>query len=90
MDPVQNRDQFTLQPQHICFLMKNAQHLNAVSKFKHKICIKANLRSILAEFQDFSSCNKLEIVTLLTPSKSLVVKNLPRNIILHFSAFCGS
>ena len=39
-------------------------------------------------FQSFSSIT-LNIITLPTLGKSVVVKNIPRNI-FYFSAFCGS
>ena len=76
MDPVHNRDQFAIQPRNKCF---NEDSHNSVC-----------LRSILTEFQGLSSSIVLNITTLPTSGKSVVVKNLPRNIILYFSAFCGS
>ena len=53
-------------------------------------CIKAGIKSIFTEFPGLSSSITLNIITLLVSGKSVVVKNLPRNIIFYFSAFFGS
>ena len=54
--------------------MKNIKHFRA---FKHKSCIKVNLRFILTGFLHFSSGITLEITTLPTSRKSVIVKNYP-------------
>ena len=74
MTPVQNRDQFAMQPTNKCFLMKIDKHLEYLNITN---CIKVSLRSIFTEFQGLSSSITLNIITLPTSGKSVVVKNLP-------------
>ena len=76
-------------PGPVCYETSKWMLLNenwwAPKVFKHRNCIKVSLRSILIEFQGFSISITLNIITLPTSGKSVVVKNLPRNIILYFS-----
>ena len=62
MAPVQNRDQFAMQPQNKCFLMKIDKHLEYL---KNKNCIEVSLKSIHTEFQCFPSNFALNIITYL-------------------------
>ena len=84
MAPVQNQDQFAMQPQNECFLIKTDKHLEYLNT---RTVLKLAL-SLHLEFQGLSIT--LNIITLPSSGKSVVVKNLPRNMIFYFSAFCGS
>ena len=74
MAPVQNREQFATQPRNKCFLMKIDKHLVYLNT---RTVLKASLRSILTESQGLESSITLNIITVPTSGKSVVVKNLP-------------
>ena len=72
-----------MQPRNKCFLMEIDEHLEYLST---GIVLKLALGLY---FQGLSSSITSNIITLPTLGKSVVVKNLPRNIIFYFSAFSG-
>ena len=84
MAPVQNRDQFAMQPRNKCFLMKIEKHLEYLNT---RTVLKLVLGLYLTEFQGLSSSITLNIITLPTSGKSVAVKNLPRTIMFYLSAF---
>ena len=89
MTPVKNQDQFAMQTRNKCFLMKIDKHLEYLNT-RTVLKLVFILGLYFTEFQVLSISITLNITTLSTSGKSVVLKNLPRNIILYFSAFCGS
>ena len=71
--PVQNRDQFATQSRNKCFLMKIDKHL----EYSNTRTVLKLVLGLYLQFQGLSSSITLNIITLPTSDKSVVVKNLP-------------
>ena len=64
--------------------MKNDKHLEYSNS---RTVSKLVLSLYLTEFHGFSSSTTLEIITLPTSGKSIIVKKMPSNTVFHLSMF---